>query len=170
MPEQEHGKDNKIEQIPSRETGVEQVSSAESALNEAEKEIKEKAQESQQSIEGYRLPDTDKAGEKTRGVVAATNAQKIKAQRVKDIENVLARDLEDEFVKMSPEDQKEFKEKGEETAAKINILLEKAKANVGKIVKLIRKWLAMIPGVNKFFLEKEAKIKADEIIRLKSIS
>ena len=32
-----------------------------------------------------------------------------------------------------------------------------------KILKLIREWLLIIPGVNKFFLEQEAKIKAEKI-------
>jgi len=50
---------------------------------------------------------------------------------------------------------------------KINTLLDKAKINLGKIASLIRKWLSIIPGVNKFFLEQEAKIKADEIMKLK---
>jgi len=28
-------------------------------------------------------------------------------------------------------------------------------------------WLKLIPGVNKFFLEQEAKIKTDEVLKLK---
>jgi len=33
---------------------------------------------------------------------------------------------------------------------------------------LIKKWLLLIPGVNKYFLEQEAKIKADEIVKMKN--
>jgi hypothetical protein len=33
-------------------------------------------------------------------------------------------------------------------------------------LKLIREWLLIIPGVNKYFLEQEAKIKTDKIQQL----
>ena len=56
---------------------------------------------------------------------------------------------------------------GEETASKIAQLLEAAKVKTRKIFDLIVKWLRIIPGINRFFLEQEAKIKADKILRLK---
>lgn len=88
-------------------------------------------------------------------------------EREKQIENFLARGLEDIYLGLSKEKQIEFRRAGEETAKKINKLLESTKVNLGKIVSLIRKWLAIIPGVNKYFLEQETKIKSDEIIKLK---
>ena len=88
-------------------------------------------------------------------------------EREKQIENFLARGLEEVYLDLPREKQAEFRLKGEETAKKINKLLEKTRVNIGKIVNLIKKWLALIPGVNKFFLEQEAKIKADEIIKLR---
>jgi hypothetical protein len=88
-------------------------------------------------------------------------------EREKQIENFLAGGLEEIYLGLPLEKQSEFRLKGEETAKKINKLLEKTKINIGKIVNLIRKWLALIPGVNKFFLEQEAKIKADEIVKLR---
>jgi hypothetical protein len=45
--------------------------------------------------------------------------------------------------------------------------LGQTKIKVNKIIDLIRRWLKLIPGINKFFLEQEVKIKADKIIRLK---
>ena len=63
--------------------------------------------------------------------------------------------------------QREFKGEGEKTAAKINQLMSKTKVNVKKIINLIKKWLSIIPGINSFFLEQEAKIKADEIFKIK---
>lgn len=92
------------------------------------------------------------------------------AQRQKQIENVLADGLKDIYRNLAPAKQKEFKKAGEETARKINLLLAKAKINIGEIIKLIKKWLSLIPGVNKYFLEQEAKIKADELIRLRNES
>jgi len=68
---------------------------------------------------------------------------------------------------MTPEKQGEFKQKGEETAGKIRSMVETAKENARKIFDLIRDWLRVIPGVNRFFLEQEAKIKTDKILRLK---
>jgi hypothetical protein len=88
-------------------------------------------------------------------------------EREKQIENFLARDLEEIYLGLPLNKQVEFRKEGEETARKINKLLEHTKINFGKIVNLIRKWLSLLPGVNKFFLEQEAKLKADEIIKLR---
>jgi hypothetical protein len=68
---------------------------------------------------------------------------------------------------MNAAQQQEFKKSGEETVKKINNLLDKTKIKAGKIIDLIRAWLRLIPGINRFFLEQEAKIKADKIIKVK---
>jgi|GEM_PF-717874 len=101
----------------------------------------------------------------TIGPVAAVSVPGAKQQ--KQIENILSSGLEDIYLSLTPERQKKFKSAGEQTAAKINKLLNKAKINLGAIIKLIRKWLKLIPGVNKYFLEQEAKIRADEIVKMK---
>ncbi|MCG2701421.1 hypothetical protein L6267_04600 [Candidatus Parcubacteria bacterium] len=88
-------------------------------------------------------------------------------QREKQIEDVLAKGLDEAFLSMDPQKQREFKKMGEQTAREINNLLDQAKVKIKKIITLIRKWLSIIPGVNKFFIEQESKIKADEIIKLK---
>ena len=84
-----------------------------------------------------------------------------------EIGNILEKDLEDIYFNLSPEKQAEFKNKGEETAKKISLALQKTKIKVNQIISLIKDWLKIIPGINKFFLEQEAKIKADEIIKMK---
>lgn len=89
--------------------------------------------------------------------------------RAKAIDNILAEGLHEVFLQMDGRRQQEFKRVGEETALKINILLDKAKIKVDKIIDLIRRWLKLIPRVNQFFLEQEAKIKADKIVRLKDL-
>lgn len=89
-----------------------------------------------------------------------------KDRLTQEIENVLQEDLTEAFLKMPKEKQKEFKKVGEETTGKIRVLMSKAKINARKILDLIKRWLKLIPGVNKFFLEQEAKIKTDKIIRL----
>lgn len=83
------------------------------------------------------------------------------------IDNILADGLDELFLKMKPEEQKAFKKKGEETVKKISLLLNQAKIKMDKLVSLIRHWLLMIKGINKFFLEQEVKIKTDKILRLR---
>lgn len=87
------------------------------------------------------------------------------SQHQVDIENILAADLSNAYRQMSPEQQEEFKKAGEATATKIVTLIEKAKITARKVLALVSNWLKMIPGVNRFFLEQEVKIKTEEILR-----
>ncbi|MFA4845298.1 MAG: hypothetical protein WC654_01935 [Patescibacteria group bacterium] len=82
----------------------------------------------------------------------------------KEIESILSEDLTDIYLAMSPDTQQEFKVKGEETASKVRELVRAVKINAKKVFQLIRDWMKMIPGVNHFFLEQEAKIKTDKIL------
>lgn len=82
------------------------------------------------------------------------------------IEKILESGLADEYAKLSPIAKQEFKIKGEETTAKIRELLRDTHIKVKKIFYLIIEWLRILPGINKFFLEQEAKIKTDAIIEL----
>lgn len=86
---------------------------------------------------------------------------------VKEVENILAEDLADFYTKMDPVTQQQFKAQGEDTARTVNLLLSKAKVKIKEVVGHIVKWLKMIPGVNKFFIEQQAKIKADKLMALK---
>ena len=88
-------------------------------------------------------------------------------QRAQAIDAILSEGLNEVFLKMDASQQKEFKKRGEETVKKINSLLDKTKVKVGKVIDLIRSWLKFIPGVNRFFIEQETKIKADKIMRIK---
>ena len=100
-------------------------------------------------------------------VAAISDVQQKYKQREKQIERIMEAGLADIYLKMPANKQQEFKLVGEQTARKINDLLNKIKTKTKDIINLIRKWLLIIPGINKFFLEQEAKIRADEIIRLK---
>lgn len=88
-------------------------------------------------------------------------------QQITAIENIMSSGLDQVFLKMTPAEQQRFKEEGEKTANKIGKLLDKAKTGVDKVISLIKRWLGLIPNVNKFFLEQEAKIKADKILKIK---
>ncbi|MFH1314980.1 MAG: hypothetical protein ABIH67_01130 [Candidatus Uhrbacteria bacterium] len=89
-----------------------------------------------------------------------------KDEITQELESILSDDLEDLYFQLPPNKQKEFKIKGEETAGLIKQMLYSTKVKGRKIVGWIKDWLKMIPGVNKFFLEQEAKIKTDQILLL----
>ncbi len=87
-----------------------------------------------------------------------------------EIEQILSEDLDEIYQSLTPEQKLIFRKKGEETASKIEVLIQQIKINIKKIFILIRDWLLilvkMIPGVNKLFLIKEAKIKTDKVLNL----
>ena len=83
-----------------------------------------------------------------------------------EVEQILEENMDEVFKTLSPGDQLRFKIKGEETAQTIQTLIQSARVTARKILGLILTWLKMIPGVNKFFLEQESKIKTDEIMAL----
>ncbi len=82
------------------------------------------------------------------------------------IEKILEIGIAEEYSKLSPIAKQEFKIKGEETTAKIRELLLSTHVKVKKIFYLIIEWLRILPGMNKFFIEQEAKIKTDLILEL----
>ncbi len=81
-----------------------------------------------------------------------------------EIDDILEEDLADLYRAMSADQKRKFRVKGEETVSKIRELLRATKENAKKIFHLFREWLKLIPGVNRFFLEQEAKIKTDKIL------
>ena len=82
----------------------------------------------------------------------------------KEIEEVLEEDLKDLYAAMPPDKQKLFRAKGEETSSAVRTLVQAAHINAKKIFQLIRTWLVILPGVNRFFLEQVAKIKTDKVL------
>ncbi|HSR89043.1 MAG TPA: hypothetical protein VLK22_01405 [Candidatus Udaeobacter sp.] len=83
------------------------------------------------------------------------------------IEKIMEDGLNDSYQRLSPVAKQEFKIKGEEAAAQIGELLKSSHVKAKKILRLVLDWLRMLPGINHFFLEQEAKIKTDRIIALK---
>lgn len=88
------------------------------------------------------------------------------AKLQKQVESVLSKGLDEIYLNLPASKREEFKKQGEKIAEKISRILTSAKINMREIIKLIKKWLMLIPGVNKYFLEQEAKLKADELIKL----
>lgn len=89
-------------------------------------------------------------------------------EREKEIEDVMSEGLTEAYMAMSTSQKLEFKKTGEMTAKQINVLLSQIKINMKKILHLLKKWLMLIPGINKYYLEQEAKIKTDKIIKIRN--
>lgn len=85
---------------------------------------------------------------------------------IRSIEKILSEDLMDQFKAMPPAEQAKFRAKGEETVSKLTALMSKTAIKAKEVLVLIIGWLKLIPGINKYFLEQESKIKADKIIEL----
>jgi hypothetical protein len=90
----------------------------------------------------------------------------IKDPELITIENILAEHMDDFFKSLSRQQQQEFKETGEMTAVRIRTIIHQSVYRIKDIVSLIVQWLRTLPGINRFFLEQEAKIKADKIISI----
>lgn len=91
-----------------------------------------------------------------------------KSQMRRDIERILEADLGDIYLTLNAKQRGQFRIEGERAAAKIELLLQQAKIKLITIITIIRQWLQLLPGVNKFFLEQEAKIKAEKLLILKT--
>jgi len=82
------------------------------------------------------------------------------------VEKILEEDLGDLYVKLDPETRKKFRAQGDELTGNLKTMVGSFKIKARKVLHLIRDWLKIIPGINKYFLEQEAKIKTDKIIEL----
>jgi len=125
---------------------------------EKKKRTKQKKEKVQQKKEGIK--------KKKRKKKEAKKSVRQKDELTQEIEGILEEGLEDAYKELTPVQKQEFKMKGEETARKIKELIQAGKAKVKKIFELVLEWLKTLPGVNKYFLEQEAKIKADKISKL----
>ncbi len=71
------------------------------------------------------------------------------------------------FYATMPEDAKTaFRQKGEAVALEISDMVRTFHVRFRRLISLIAGWLKTIPGVNRYFLAQEAKIKADRILEL----
>ncbi len=122
-------------------------------VSQYEKKGSQTEEELQQVADQAQTPPDDQAPSKSKTVL--------------EIEHILAEDLEDLYFSLEESQQKLLKEEGEKTAVEISQVIEKGKSVAVKVFELIKRWLLLIPGVNKFFIEQEAKIKTNKILKLK---
>lgn len=135
------------------ETQVELASSIETpqSAEEPKEQPKEKAEKPQEAP--------------SRAPVQQEPVQVIQKDKVLiGIEHILAENLSDAYTMLPPDKRGEFKKRGEEIAVKVKEMVDKGHVHIRRVLRWIRDWLRMIPGVNSFFLEQEAKIKADKLL------
>jgi hypothetical protein len=83
-----------------------------------------------------------------------------------EVEMMLAGGLETYYKQLAAKDQEAFRKKGEEISKELAGMVKRLSIDFKRALQLIRDWLLVIPGVSKFFLEQEAKIKVDMLKRL----
>jgi hypothetical protein len=98
--------------------------------------------------------------------VAPAQAQGEKDEVIIEVEKILEEGIGPFYASLPPEAKPVFKKRGEEVATRIADMVRHMHLKVRKAVRLITEWLKMIPGVNAYFLEQEAKIKADMLKQL----
>lgn len=165
MPDSELSK--KIEGISRPELSVQEKSETQSEKNLSFEKLEDRSSFDNGRAVVLEEIEGKKNAELVGGLAGASNAQKERQQKIKEVEKILEEDMQDIFISLPPAKQEEFKKTGEEITKKIINLLDKAKIKIGDVIKLIKQWLSIVPGINKFFLEQESKIKADEIIKIK---
>jgi hypothetical protein len=158
---------NKKQEQPDNQKNLNQPEKIEEAPAYVEVEKKPEAEKPVETAEVKEIEEEKEVPGVTLPTAAEPAKPAAKAPVLEKIEDVLEEDLEEIYFKMSPEKQAEFKQAGEVTASKIAGFLGEAKIKVKKILELIKDWLKIIPGINKFFLEQEAKIKTDKILDIK---
>lgn len=159
-PSSKEIKDDLDFKIPEAEPG--KISVEKEAVPVKEAKVKE-----EKEVKGKLKPIKEKI-EKAKPPKIAAKRTSIEEETEKKIEDILEEDLEDTYFQLPEDKRAEFKQEGEEAAWKItDILLHKPKLYIIKIIAIIRKWLKMVPGVNKFFLEQETKIKTEKILEIK---
>ena len=154
---------------------VNKKESFETATNERLALGKEKIleKEATESLEAA-LPQTTEVGARPPEELAITSQavplpavtplpKLIKDPHLIEVEKVLSEGLAETYQNLPPQIQIKFRKQGEQIAQIICQMIETARVQIKKITKLIYNWLKIIPGINRLFLEQEAKIKADKI-------
>lgn len=85
----------------------------------------------------------------------------------REIEKVLEEDMVPLFLELNADQRKQFRAGGTIAANKIEVLLRSTGDVLREVLRAIREWLSLLPGVSRFFIEREAKIKAEKILFLR---
>jgi len=134
-------------------------------LSPSDKELNKETIKSAESIVSSSQKKSATALSQPSSTPQSSSAKLAQTVVFKKIEAILEEDLEELYFKMDETHRRIFKEEGEKTAHQIEQVIITSKSIAFKIVELIKHWLNFIPGLNKFFVDQAAKIKADKIIK-----
>ena len=146
------------------ETKKEDINSKIETPNSAEQR---EGLEEKKTEEINEVKEDQKEGELGQGsIIATSDKRQTQSERQKAIEKILENDMDDIYIGMRDDERIVFKSLGEKTVGQINQMIEDGKLKFKKVIELIKKWLLVVSGMNRFFLEQEAKLKTDEIMKL----
>lgn len=128
----------------------------------------------EKKVEQTPKPDAQKPVEKPKKLtpqsIPQQQSQTVTAEEseitLHKVESILSDGMEKIYLSMDAGTQAAFKAKGEETSKKISGLLSQTKVQIKQIIGLIADWLRIVPKINKYYIEQEAKIKADAIMEI----
>ncbi len=96
--------------------------------------------------------------------VAPAAASDPRTKMLKDVENILSDGIKDLYLALPEQRKPAFRQKGEAAANHITDMILRGAIKVKEVWKLITDWLGSLPGINKYFLEQEIKIKTDRVM------
>lgn len=135
-------------------------------VNPASPENTAEAGESGKILEQPKAPESSK---ESVPAAAPTTQAHVAQPVVKDeatllVEKILEEDIASVYKQMPPKAQAKFKIEGERLTKELSEMIRTLKITAERVLSLITAWLKLIPGVNKFFLIQEAKIKTDKVL------
>lgn len=143
----------------------------ETAMKEVGHELEQKQVETKEGLEQTakeKLAEVE-SGSPNLAAGGASVAAPAKSINLLKIEQVMEDDLAEIFFNMDEAHRALFKAEGERAAREIDRIISAGKSVAVKILEVLKHWLRLIPGVNKFFIEQEAKIKTDKILKATEI-
>jgi hypothetical protein len=153
-------------EAPQESAEVDEVALAE---REALKEMEAAAQETEKD----NFLETAQEAAPTSTVTPATQAAPAqeaapveKDPVTQEVEKILEDGLGEYIPDMPDEAREKFIKKGGEVAGEVSGMVRSMNVGVKRVLDLIKDWLLTIPGVNRYFVEQEAKIKTDRIVDL----
>ncbi len=156
--------------------GINQFEKEKLDLKLSPESISEKTPETKETVENQQPVEIEKQSQKpeTSGGVVVSGEQRqapvpiqvydSSSEKYQKIEGILEQGLADIYFKLSPSDQQKVIAEGSKTTIAIMKELTKPQIIYRKVLDLIVRWLRWIPGINRFFIEQEAKIKTDKIL------
>lgn len=107
------------------------------------------------------------AGAKAKGTKAEpAHIEAIKDEVYEEVEKIVEDGLGPFVETMEAGAKDRFLKKGRDVTAIIAGMVRGMHIKTKEVFRLLKEWLLTIPGVNKFFLEQEVKIKTDRIVEL----